>query len=145
MIIVDTNVIAYLYLPTSYTPAAEKLLIQEPVWGAPYLWRSELRNVIALYLRKKMLSFDQAIQIQTEAELLMLEKEFEVNSSDLLSLVKDSTCSAYDCEFVALAKNLNATLVTIDNKILSEFPSTAKSIEQFLQESQPGQAGTKKV
>lgn len=133
MIIVDTNVIAYLYLPTSYTPDAEKLLIQEPVWGAPYLWRSELRNVIALYLRKKIVSFDQAIQIQAEAELLMVENEFEVKSSDILSLVKDSTCSAYDCEFVALANNFKSTLVTTDKKILSEFPSTAKSLQQFLE------------
>lgn len=31
MIIVDTNVIAYLYLPTKYAPDAEKLLIQEPI------------------------------------------------------------------------------------------------------------------
>ena len=135
MIIVDTNIIAYLYLQNRYTPAAENLLIQEPVWNAPYLWRSELRNVLALYLRKKMLSFYQAIQIQTEAEMLMSENEFVVNSSDILSLVKDSTCSAYDCEFVALAKNLNCTLVTVDKKILSEFPSTAKPLSQFMQES----------
>ncbi|GAB6095167.1 type II toxin-antitoxin system VapC family toxin [Desulfatiferula olefinivorans] len=132
MIIVDTNIIAYLYLPTRYTPDAEKLLIQEPVWGAPYLWRSELRNVIALYLRKKIVPFDQAIQIQAEAELLMAENEFEVKSSDILSLVKNSTCSAYECEFVALAINFKSTLVTTDKKILSEFPSTAKSLQQFL-------------
>ena len=135
MIIVDTNVIAYLYLPTSFTPDAEKLLIQEPVWGAPYLWRSEFRNVIALYLRKKIISFDQAIQIHAEAELLMSENEFVVKSSDVLSLVKDSNCSAYDCEFIALAKNFKSTLVTSDNKILSEFPSTAKSFQQFLKKS----------
>jgi len=135
MIIVDTNVIAYLYLPTSYTPDAEKLLIQEPVWGAPYLWRSELRNVIALYLRQKIVSFEQAVQIQAEAELLMSENEFVVKSSDVLSLVKDSNCSAYDCEFVALAKNFKSTLVTTDKKILSEFPATAKSLQQILKKS----------
>jgi len=132
MIVVDTNVIAYLYLPTTYTPDAEKLLIQEPVWGAPYLWRSELRNVLTLYLRKEIVSFEQAIQIQAEAELLMADNEFDVKSSDILSLAKDSTCSAYDCEFVALAKNLNCPLVTNDKKILAEFPSTAKSFQQFL-------------
>jgi len=135
MIIVDTNVIAYLYFPTSYTPDAEKLLIQEPVWGAPYLWRSELRNVIALYLRKKIVSFEQAVQIQAEAELLLSENEFVVKSSDVLSLVKDSNCSAYDCEFVALAKNFKSTLVTTDKKILSEFQSTAKSLQQILKKS----------
>lgn len=132
MIIVDTNVIAYLYLPTDYTPDAEKLLIQEPVWAAPYLWRSELRNVIALFLRKKLVSFEQGVQIQAEAELLMSENEFVVKSSDVLSLVKHSNCSAYDCEFVALAKNFKSTLVTTDKKIISEFPSTAKSLRQIL-------------
>jgi predicted nucleic acid-binding protein len=135
MIIVDTNVIAYLYLPTRYSPDAEKLLVQEPVWGAPYLWRSELRNVIALYLRKKLVSFKQAIQIQTEAEFLMAENEFEVKSSDILSLAKDSTCSAYDCEYVALAKNVGSALVTTDKQILSQFPSIATSFQQFLKES----------
>ena len=135
MIIVDTNVIAYLYFSNSFTPDAEKLLIQEPVWAAPYLWRSEFRNVIAFYLRKKIISFEQAIQIQTEAELLMAENEFTVKSSDILSLINNSTCSAYDCEFVALAQIFKATLVTADKKILSEFPSTAKSLQQFLQKS----------
>lgn len=132
MIIVDTNVIAYLYLPGSYTHDVEKLLVQEPIWGAPYLWRSELRNVLALYLRKNIVSFEQAIQIQAEAELLIAENEFEVESADILSLVKNSTCSAYDCEFVALAKNINSTLVTNDKKIIADFPSTAKSLQQVL-------------
>jgi predicted nucleic acid-binding protein len=136
MIIVDTNVIAYLYLPTIYTHDAEKLLIQEPVWGAPYLWRSELRNVLVFYLRKKLVSFEQATHIQTEAELLMEENEFQVSSFDIISLVKDSSCSAYDCEFVALAKNVDSTLVTVDKKILLEFPSTAKSLQQILHEPQ---------
>jgi len=58
----------------------------------------------------------------------MTENEFEVKSSDILSFAKDSTCSAYDCEFVALAKNINSTLVTVDKKILSAFPATAKSL-----------------
>jgi predicted nucleic acid-binding protein len=134
MIIVDTNIIAYLYLPTSHTLEVEKLLVQEPIWGAPYLWRSEFRNVLALYLRKKLISIEQAIQIQTEAELSMAENEYEVRSSDILSLVNDSTCSAYDCEFVSLAKSLHTTLVTSDRRIIAEFPETAKSIQQFLQE-----------
>jgi predicted nucleic acid-binding protein len=135
MIIVDTNIIANLYLPTDVTPFAEKLLLKEPIWAAPYLWRSELRNVLALYLRKEMISFEQAIQIQSEAEGIMAENEFGVRSSDVLALIKDSACSAYDCEFVSLAQTLNTVLVTTDRKILSGFPDTAISLHQILQES----------
>ena len=50
MIVVDTNILVYLYLPTKYTPHAEKLLENDPVWIAPYLWRSEFRNVLALLM-----------------------------------------------------------------------------------------------
>ena len=135
MIVIDTNVIAYLYLPTEYTESAENLLIKEPIWSAPSLWRSEFRNVLTLYLRKDIITFEQAIQIQTEAELLMDGNEFEINSVDILKLVKDSTCSAYDCEYVALAQDLDVTLVTADKKIISEFPNTATSIQHVLSET----------
>lgn len=132
MIVVDTNILAYLYLPTELSPQAELLLEREPRWVAPRLWRSELRNVLALYLRKELLTLEQAYAIQTEAEALLAEAEYEVPSLDVLKLVQESNCSAYDCEFVALAKHLNATLVTADKKILQEFPAIAMSLTEVL-------------
>ena len=68
MIVVDTNVLAYLYLPGEYTIAAESLLEQDPEWAAPILWRSEFRNILAGYPRRKSLTFDQACSLQREAE-----------------------------------------------------------------------------
>ena len=50
----------------------------------------------------------------------------------MLNLVASSSCSAYDCEFVALAHELNVPLVTFDKKILAEFKDTAVSSHQFL-------------
>jgi predicted nucleic acid-binding protein len=50
----------------------------------------------------------------------------------VLSLTNASACSAYDCEFVALAKQLNVKLITPDKKILSEFPDHAFSISDYL-------------
>lgn len=41
MIVADTNILAYFYLPCELTASAEKLLQQEPEWAAPILWRSE--------------------------------------------------------------------------------------------------------
>ena len=37
MIVVDTNIIAYLYLPTEYSTQAELLLSKEPDWVTPTL------------------------------------------------------------------------------------------------------------
>jgi predicted nucleic acid-binding protein len=128
MIVVDTNVLAYLYLPTDYTANAEGLLQHDPEWAAPTLWRSEFRNVLALYLRKNLLTLEQAVAIQAEAESLLHESEYMVNSLDVLRLVQQSKCSAYDCEFVALARSLNVPLITMDKQILKDFPTTAKPL-----------------
>ena len=125
MIVVDTNVLAYLYLPGEYTAAAESLLEQDSAWAAPILWRSEFRNILSGYLRRKSLSFDQAINLQREAESMLEGLEFEVDSLAVLELVKDSDCSAYDCEFVALATKLGTQLVTMDGKLLRAFPKRA--------------------
>ena len=128
MIVVDSNVLAYLYLPGEHTAAAEALLEQDPDWAAPVLWRSEFRNILAGYLRRKALTFNQANSLQREAESLLEGAEFEVDSSSVLELVRDSECSAYDCEFVALAIQLDTWLVTMDKKLLRSFPKRAVAL-----------------
>ena len=128
MIVVDSNVLAYLYLPGEHTAAAEALLQRDPDWAAPVLWRSEFRNILAGYMRRKALSFEQACGLQREAESLFFDSEFEVDSLSVLELVRDSDCSAYDCEFIALAVQMNTQLVTMDGKLLRAFPQRAVSL-----------------
>lgn len=123
MIVVDPNVLAYLYLPGKFSAAADSLLEQDPEWAAPLLWRSEFRNILAGYMRRGSLSFEQAHALQHEAERLLAGSEFEVGSLSVLELVQDSDCSAYDCEFVALAMQLGTRLVTMDAKLLRAFPN----------------------
>jgi len=125
MIVVDSNVLAYLYLPGEYTTAAEALLEQDSDWAAPILWRSEFRNILAGYLRRKAITFEQANSLQREAESLLEGAEFELESHAVLELVRDSDCSAYDCEFIALAMKLDTKLVTMDKKLLRAFPKRA--------------------
>ena len=122
MIVVDSNIVAYLYLPGEYTVAAEALLEKDPHWAAPLLWRSEFRNILAGYMRRGSLTFLQAQALQSEAEDLLNGTEYEVDSLSVLELVRDSECSAYDCEFVALAMKLGTKLVTMDGKLLRAFP-----------------------
>lgn len=128
MIVVDTNVLAYLYLPTDFTQHAEALLEQDSDWAAPVLWRSEMRNILAGYMRRKLLTFEGARSIQAEAESLLAGSEHEVASQRVLELVRDSNCSAYDCEFVALAVHLGVRLVTMDAKLLKAFPKQAVAL-----------------
>ena len=125
MIVVDSNVLAYLYLPGEYTAAAEALLEQDSDWAAPILWRSEFRNILAGYLRRKAITFEQANSLQREAESLLEGAEFELESLAVLELVRDSDCSAYECEFIALAMKLDTKLITMDKKLLRAFPKRA--------------------
>jgi predicted nucleic acid-binding protein len=129
MIVVDSNVLAYLYLPGEHTAAAEALLQSDPDWAAPLLWRSEFRNVLAGYLRRGALTFEQAYALQREAESLLASSEYPVDSLTVLELVRDSDCSAYDCEFVALAMRLDTMLVTLDSKLLRAFPKRALALK----------------
>ena len=125
MIVVDSNVVAYLYLPGDYTGEAEALLEHDADWAAPLLWRSEFRSILAGYMRRKTLTFEAARELQLEAESLLAGAEHEVDSREVLELVRDSDCSAYDCEFVALAVTLGAKLVTMNAKLLKAFPKYA--------------------
>jgi predicted nucleic acid-binding protein len=122
VIVVDVNVLAYLLIPGKYTASAERLLEEDPSWVVPRLWRSELRNILATYLRANQMDLaDAAILFQRAAELVGVE-EYEVETADVLRLSKQSKCSAYDCEYVALAEFLDLSLVTADSKLVKAFP-----------------------
>ena len=126
MIVVDVNVLAYLLIPGRFTAAAEHLLEEDPAWVVPRLWRSELRNILANYLRAGQMDLaDAALIFQRAAELVGVE-EYEVETTDVLRLSKESRCSAYDCEYVALADFLDLVLMTADGKLAKAFPRRAR-------------------
>ena len=132
MIVVDTNIIAYLLLSGEHSEKAAKALRREPVWAVPILWRSELHNVLALYIRKSILTVSQAVAVIDRADELINGQEFSVSTRSVLELIERSNCSAYDCEFVALAQDLNAQLLTADRRILDQFPEVAISLDRYV-------------
>lgn len=113
MIVVDTNIIGFLFLTGDQSALAEQALLKDAQWAAPLLWRSEMRNVLAHYIRNDTLSVEDAQEIMKAAVDLMQGQEFAVTSNQVLELVSVSTCSAYNCEFVALAQDLKVPLVKL--------------------------------
>jgi predicted nucleic acid-binding protein len=132
MIVVDTNVISYLFISGERSQQVEQLLLLDPHWISPILWRSEFRSVLSQYLRKNILTLSETLLITQQAEALLAGNEYQVASTHVMKLLCISNCSAYDCEFVALAQYLNAKLVTADKRILKEFPDIAKSVNSYL-------------
>lgn len=92
--------------------------------------RSELRNVLAGYLRRGSLSLIQALALQTQAEALLADREVPVRSAEVFRLVESSSCSAYDCEFIAAAEALGSLLVTADRELLRAFPDITIALHQ---------------
>lgn len=132
MIVVDTNIIAYFFIPGENTQLAKTLLKKDSKWVSPILWRSEFRNILALYIRKNYLSLSEAKLLIEEAERLMSGSEFHINSNKVLDLANRSQCSAYDCEFVALAMDLNLPLITSDKQLIREFPEIVFPLKYYI-------------
>jgi predicted nucleic acid-binding protein len=132
LIVVDTNLVAYLYINGEHSEAADEVYQKDPRWAAPLLWRSEFRSVLVKCLRKEFLGTDDAIRIMDEAESLLSGGEYAVASAEVLTLGASSACSAYDAEFVVLARELGVPLVTLDGALLESFPETAVSPARFL-------------
>jgi predicted nucleic acid-binding protein len=132
VIVADTNLIAYLVIPGPFTGDAEAVFERDSLWAAPLLWRSELRNVLWLYVRSGQTILSDALQAMSAAEVLIKGREFSIDSAPVLALASSSNCSPYDCEFVHLAQTQACPLVTANKKLLVAFPGTAVSLEDFV-------------
>lgn len=131
MIVVDTNVIAYLLISGDKTATARAVFERDSDWVAPSLWESEFLSVLSKHLRARTMKLAEAIELMKEAAEVMDQAAADAPPAEVLNLVEASKCSSYDCEFVALAKHLGAPLVTLDEKIRREFPRVAVSPEDF--------------
>ena len=131
MIVADTNLIAYLLIEGEFTPRAERVYQDDNSWAAPYLWRSEFRNILASYLRKEYLSIAEAKLKMQIAERILAGKEFELKSDSILDLAMQSGLSARNCEYVLLAQRLEIKLVTNDRKVRRSFPEITIDLASY--------------
>ncbi len=132
MIVVDTNILIYAALPGAGSGLREQLLQRDFEWAAPFLWRSEFRNVVAGYLRRRELSRAEAAKALVIAGDFLTAGEYDVEDANVLDLIENSRCTSYDCEFVALAKSLQVPLITEDRAVLRSFPQYCRSAREFL-------------
>jgi predicted nucleic acid-binding protein len=133
VIVTDANQVVYLYVRGGIlTDRAEAVYRRDSKWAAPYLWRSEVRNAFARMILDGKITLDEACAVLANAETLFRGQEYLLASPDVLALAAQSGCTAYDCEYVALAEALDVPLVTEDREMLRAFPTRALSPAQFL-------------
>ena len=132
MIVADSNLIAYLLIPGNKSAMADAVFLKDSEWAVPLICRSEIRNILAVYMRHKQMSLPQARATMEQAERLWREREFSVPSNDVLELTHQHDVTAYDGEFVVLARALDVPLVTFDRTVRKLFPGVAMHPADFL-------------
>jgi len=110
---------------------------EEHAWPrVQYLWRSEFRTVLCQHMAHRGLSRADAQQIAETVEADLENTTYSVATSDVLRLVDASGHSAYDCEYVALAHELDVTVVTGDETVADLFSDTAVLLEDFARDGE---------
>lgn len=122
MIAVDTNALIHYFIPGDLSDSARSALNGDPDWRAPPLWASEFCSVLHAHVRRGKLTPEQAREVWTLAAVRMARCEVSVDHARALDLAIASGCSTYDCEFVAVALQTGAPLVTADRQVLARFP-----------------------
>lgn len=127
VVVVDTNVIAYLLLGTEkYVEEARAFVGAVKEVSAPAHWEVELGNVLWMATRHKVLTTEEAVERLALAERLGVHS---VPNRTLWqgALVRacQSGVSVYDTLFVELAAREKLPLATFDAGLIRAFPKIA--------------------
>ncbi len=118
MIVVDTNVMVSLLLGGKHGEDAARLFEGDPEWAAPVVLLSELRNVLLGYVRRGAVTVEQAKGMMDDSADVLQGRTATVSDGETLDTALECDLSAYDAEFVVLARTLGVPLVTLDGGIL---------------------------
>ena len=131
MIVADSNLVAYLLIPGDKNDLADEIFLKDSEWAVPLICRSEMRNILTLYIRHQGMSLAQAQATMEKAESVWADREFAVPSDDVLELTSRHNVTAYDGEYVILARQLGVPLVTFDRPVRKAFPNVAIDPNEF--------------
>ena len=132
MIVVDTNVVVHLITDSPDTADASALFEEDGEWAAPRILMSEFRNVLVGMVRRGAITLDRARVMSDRAAAILSDRMTPVDSAHVLDVAIECGLTAYDAEFVALARTLGVPLVTLDGGILGGAPDVAVRPRAFL-------------
>lgn len=131
MVLVDTNIIAYLMIRGDRTAAAQQLYERDSDWCSEAFVMVEWSNVIATYVRTRALTQAQGTKLLAESQAHLSTLHSVVNTQALNSAMQFGI-SAYDARFISLAKQLKMKLVTEDVKLRVAVPALTMSLDDAL-------------
>jgi predicted nucleic acid-binding protein len=131
MIVVDANVIAYLVIAGDRTALAQEARKRDAQWLVPSLWRHELLNILATYVRGGGAPVAAAADTWRQALSLLAGQEQEPAPEQVLLLAVEHQISAYDAQYVTLAISRSLPLLSEDRGLQRKFPAVVRSLQDF--------------
>ncbi|MEY2578784.1 MAG: hypothetical protein QOI49_1608 [Verrucomicrobiota bacterium] len=132
MVIVDTNVIAPLYMRSARTDTVAELFARDAVWRTEPLALIELSNVLITYERSRHITAAAARDCLNRAAAFLQPHIFRVSHQAALEAALDYRVTAYDARFLALARQVGARLITEDAKLRAAAPTLTQSLAEAL-------------
>lgn len=133
MVIVDTGPLAFLLLPGEMTDLAQRAYAKDPAWSSAPIWRSEFRNIVVRYVREGWVTPKAAEEILRAAEDKMHPRQYNIDDQAVLEIALQTGLSAYQCEYLALAQDLNLRLVTTQEELVRAAPQMAISLADYVE------------
>ena len=131
MIVADASLLAHLLIPSSSSALAEDVYRKDPEWSAPVLWRSELRSVLLKRMRHSGMRIELAKAVVEKALLVIRDRETLPPTAAVLEAAVFFKVSAYDAEYLIVARQLGVPLLTFDQKLQQAAPGLAISPKAF--------------
>jgi predicted nucleic acid-binding protein len=122
MIVADANVIAYLLVEGRKTDLARQLHALDPQWRMPPFWRAEFLNVLALQVQHGGAPLLLAERTWESAVALFHAGEIQVDEVNALRLAARYRITAYDAQYVELARQLGVSCVSEDRELARKCP-----------------------
>jgi predicted nucleic acid-binding protein len=131
VVLVDTNVLAYLLIEGDHTAAAQDLYARDADWQSEAFALVEFTNILATYARTGALTREQGTKLLAEAETLLLPLP-SVLHQEAYEAAIEFGISAYDARFITLARQMKSKLVTEDGKLRKAVPAWTISLSESL-------------
>lgn len=132
MIIVDANVVIYLVCQTPWTDLARQVYSTDGDWIVPDLWEPEVLNGLMVMKRGGLLGLEDAIRAWSNAADLLAGRVRKCDPPSVLRTADRDGLSAYDAQYVTLARSLGVKVVTEDRLIKENCKDVARSLRAFL-------------
>ncbi len=132
MIVVDTNIVAALFLEGRFTAQAKALLKLDQDWCTEPLALIEFGNVLTTYERAGLASRADAKRYLAATEAFLAPNLHAVARSDALELAFAQRITLYDAHFLAVADAKRQRLITEDAKLRAAAPKLTRSLDEAL-------------